>query len=291
MSLTVGSLFAGIGGFELAATWAGITPVWSNEIDPFCCKVLRKNFDHEIIQKDIRKIQKNDLEPIDIICGGDPCQPNSYAGLGKGTADHRFLWPEKFRIIRAIQPSWVVNENVSGSITNGVLDLKIDDLESEGYTCQAYCIPAESVGALHQRERVWLIAHNPNGYAKYGRSGPLSGKEQKIQQREQVSRTWEPVDLWAFASKADRERFQEFHIPQSGLQPQPTRGEFFGFGADPHGNIPRDFIESAIIRMLNGLPEGLDYNQRNKRIKALGNAIVAQVAYEIFKAIVEQKNY
>ena len=205
MSLTVGSLFAGIGGFELAATWAGITPIWSNEIDPFCCKVLRKNFDHEIIQKDIRKIQKNDLEPIDIICGGDPCQPNSYAGLGKGTADHRFLWPEKFRIIRAIQPSWVVNENVSGSITNGVLDLKIDDLESEGYTCQAYCIPTESVGALHQRERVWLIAHNPNG----------------------------------------------------------TR-------------CRQQYITN---------------NQRNKRIKALGNAIVAQVAYEIFKAIVEQKNY
>ncbi len=75
--MTVGSLFAGIGGFELAATWAGIEPIWSNEIDPFCCAVLRKNFKHRIIEADIKIIGKDNLESVDILVGGPPCQPTS----------------------------------------------------------------------------------------------------------------------------------------------------------------------------------------------------------------------
>ena len=115
--MRLGSLFAGIGGFELAATWAGITPVWSNEIEPFACKVLTKNFDHEIIQKDIREIGKHNLPAVDIISGGFPCQPFSQAGKRKGTEDNRYLWPEMLRIIRELQPSWVIGENVAGLLS------------------------------------------------------------------------------------------------------------------------------------------------------------------------------
>jgi len=111
--MTLGSLFAGIGGFELAATWAGIEPIWSNEIDSYCCKVLNKNFNHEIIEKDIREIGKHNLKRVDIISGGDPCQPNSVAGLGKGKEDHRFLWPQMFRIIRELHPPWIINSFTS----------------------------------------------------------------------------------------------------------------------------------------------------------------------------------
>lgn len=271
-----------MGGFELAATWAGITPVWSNEIDKGLCEKLRKNYNHNIIEGDIRDVEK--WKPVDIICGGDPCQPHSHAGLGKGTADDRYLWPAKFEVIRAVNPSYVVNENVYGSISNGVLDRKIDDLESIGYTCQAYCIPAESVGAMHQRERVWLIAYNPNGYRSDPEPGKIragQGKKQTLEvEQYQVHQSWEPIDLWSFASDADSEQWNQFFISEGR-----TKTEFFGFGPNAYGNIPRDIIESAIVGMLNGLPEGFHYNERNKRIKALGNAVVPQVAYEIFKAI------
>lgn len=159
--MTLGSLFAGIGGFELAATWAGIEPVWSNEIDNFACDVLRKNFTHEIIQKDIREIGKHNLPGVDIISGGEPCQPHSVSGLQKGVSDIRYLWPEYFRCVDEFRPRYVVNENVFGSISNGTLDKKMDDLESIGYTCwPPIVIPANFMGAWHKRKRIWLVAYS-----------------------------------------------------------------------------------------------------------------------------------
>ena len=114
-AMTIGSLFAGIGGFELAATWAGIEPLWSNEIDPFACKVLTKNFNHEIIQKDIREIGKHNLQPVDIISGGFPCQPFSQAGKRQGTDDDRYLWPEMCRIIKELRPPGLLVKMLLGS--------------------------------------------------------------------------------------------------------------------------------------------------------------------------------
>lgn len=293
MSLKYGGLFEGIGGFALAAQWAGFTPVWSNEIDPFCCKVLRKNFQHEIIEADIRecgKGRKYELRPVDIICGGDPCQPHSRAGLGKGQADDRFLWPEKFRIVRELRPTFVVNENVDGSLSNGVVDFKIDCLESEGYACQAYSIPAESVGALHQQERIWIVAHNTDKVDIDRASGHIQETQCKISERKLIPIIGEPVNLWFDDTNADAERFEEQYFSEKpDLRPERLSG-YFGFGAYAHGNIPRHIIESGIIRMLDGLPQGMDYADRNKRIAALGNAIVPQVAFEIFKAIKEITN-
>lgn len=282
--LTMAGFFSGIGGFELAALWAGIIPVWSNDIDKSCCRKLRRNFSHRIIKKSITQIEADELETVDIICGGDPCQPSSKAGLGKGAADDRYLWPEMFRVIRAKHPSFILNENVDGTITNGILDRKINDLESEGYTCQAYVLPAEAVGAFHRRDRVWLVAYDPNSSIKIGAGREIQGqgKKESLQKRNEIQHACEPVDLWPFDTYSDIERLQkQYDAAQSGVLSEGV-SRYFGFGPAAHGYISKDIAQSGIIRMLNGLPKGMDYPDRNRRIAELGNAIVPQVAYEFF---------
>lgn len=166
MTLTHGQLFGGIFGFGLAAQWAGIKNVWYNDNNHFCCEVVRARMKDgqitdnvKIYEKDIKEIGK--LEPVDIISGGEPCQPNSLSGIRKGISDERYLWPEYFRIIRENESRYVVNENVFGSISNGVLDQKINDLESIGYTCwPPIIIPANYMGGWHIRKRIWLVAYS-----------------------------------------------------------------------------------------------------------------------------------
>jgi DNA (cytosine-5)-methyltransferase 1 len=157
-------LFSGIGGFALAAK-----SIWKEryenvgfcEIDKYCQKVLRKNFGNDIkVFEDIRNLRKEDVvETVDLLTGGDPCQPHSNAGKRNGTSDDRCLWDEMFAIIRWAKPRWIINENVVGSISNMVFDKKISNLENEGYTTAKFIIPACAVGADHKRERVWIVAN------------------------------------------------------------------------------------------------------------------------------------
>lgn len=285
-----GSLFSGIGGFDLAAQWMGWENVFQVEKDKRCLRNLEKLFKDSKRYHDVKLFSGFPFRHLlDILTGGDPCQPHSVAGLGKGTKDDRFLWPEMFRIAQELNVPWIVNENVSGSITNGVLDLKIDDLESVGYTCQPYCIPAESVGALHQRERVWLVAYNAdfnrdNKIAREVRRDKEESSGLETQQHE-IHQPWEPVDLWAYNPYTNPERFQKYNVSTKPETLTERLSGYFGFGPAPYGHITRDVIESGIMGMLNGLPEGMDYADRSQRIKGTGNAIVPQVAFEIFKAI------
>lgn len=287
-----GSLFSGIGGFDLAAQWMGWHNIFQVEKDKHCLEILARNFPTTKRYTDVKTfspITHGYNNTIDILSGGDPCQPHSLAGMGKGTKDDRYLWPEMLRIAYELNVPWIVNENVSGSISNGVLDIKIDDLESIGYACQAYCIPAESVGALHQRERVWLVAYNANSHrdCKITRELCRNKTEQTELETQQykVYQPREPVDLRYVNPDSNSQRFKEYHNSTESRTQKEGVSRYFGFGTDTHGNIPRDTIESGIMGMLNGLPEGMDYADRSQRIKALGNAIVPQVAFEIFKAI------
>jgi DNA (cytosine-5)-methyltransferase 1 len=285
-----GSLFTGIGGFDLAAQWIGWINKFQVEKDKHCLYRLNKLFPYIPKYDDVRTFKGTLFKhTIDVLSGGDPCQPHSVAGLGKGTKDDRFLWPEMFRIAQELNVPWIVNENVSGSIANGVLDLKIDDLESIGYTCQTYCIPAEAVGALHQRERVWLIAYN----ADFDRGNKIARDLQRAEEKEssleveqyKIHQPRKPVDLWIDNTDSNFERLEkQYHASVAKRFKEGVSG-YFGFGSYPHGHITRNSIESGVMGMLDGLPEGMDYAERNQRIKALGNAIVPQVAFEIFKAI------
>ena len=159
-TVTHGSLFAGIGGFDLGFQWAGIKTLWDVEIDSYCQKVLRKNFPDTEILSDVKEVGKHNLSPVDIISGGFPCQPWSVAGKQGGTEDDRNLWPEMFRVIGELHPRWVVAENVPNLDAMGYLDVAIDDLESIGYEVRPVEIPAAGVGAPHLRKRIWIVAYS-----------------------------------------------------------------------------------------------------------------------------------
>ena len=151
-------LFSGIGGFALAARWANMETVAFCEIDPFCQKVLAKNFPNVPIHNDIKTLNGEDFAGIDIITGGYPCQPFSEAGKRKGDRDDRHLWPEMFRIIKQARPSWVIAENVVGHVTMGLDDV-LHDLEGERYAARPLIIPACAVDSPHRRDRVWILAY------------------------------------------------------------------------------------------------------------------------------------
>lgn len=161
--MTHASLFSGIGGFDLAAEWAGWTNVFHCEIDPFCRSVLKYHFPNATQYEDIRTTDFTAWRGrVDVLTGGFPCQPFSIAGKRLGTSDERYLWPEMLRAIREIRPRWVVGENVRGFInwSEGlVLETVCADLEALGYEVQPFVLPACAVGAPHRRDRVWIVAH------------------------------------------------------------------------------------------------------------------------------------
>ena len=177
-------LFSGIGGFSLGLeATKRIKTVAFCEIDSFCTKVLNKNWPTVPVYNDIKeltyeKLKADGIESIDIITGGYPCQPFSIAGLKKGEKDPRHLWPEYFRLIKECRPTWVIGENVSGHIKLG-LDTVHQDLESEGYTFRTFSISAASIGANHQRERIWTVAYSQRN-CDFNKEQRGDGEEKKI---------------------------------------------------------------------------------------------------------------
>lgn len=163
------SLFSGIGGFDLASQWMGWNNIFQVEKDEWCQSILTRHFPLTERYLDIKEFNGEKYRgSIDIISGGFPCQPFSVAGKQKGTEDDRYLWPEMLRVIREIQPTWVVGENVPG-IVSLALDQVCTDLENEGYTVQAFIIPAASVNAIHKRDRVWILANRTGlGHSRGG---------------------------------------------------------------------------------------------------------------------------
>lgn len=163
--MNVLDLFSGIGGFSLGLELAEMRTVAFCEIEPFCRAVLRKHWPNVPIFRDIKHVTTESirrLQPIDLVCGGFPCQPVSVAGARRGEADERWLWPEFARVIREVEPRWVLAENVPGLLSadrgrlfGGILR----DLAALGFDVEWHCISAASVGAPHRRERVWIIGH------------------------------------------------------------------------------------------------------------------------------------
>lgn len=163
VKLKHGSLFSGIGGFDLAAAWLGWDNIFHCEIDPFCRKVMQYYFPNSKAYENIKETDfTKQRGKVDIITGGFPCQPFSLAGKRLGTKDERHLWPEMLRAIREVRPGWVVAENVRGLISWNeglVFEAVCADLEAEGYKVLPFLIPAAGINAPHRRERVWIVAY------------------------------------------------------------------------------------------------------------------------------------
>ena len=160
MTLTVGSLFSGIGGLDLGLERAGHKVIWQSEIDPFASKVLEKHWPGVPNYGDIKQIDWATVKRPDIICGGYPCQPFSLAGQRKGTNDPRHLWPWVRTAISELRPRFAILENVRGHLTMGGLQV-IGELAEIGYDAEWRVVSAAGLGAPHRRERLIIVAY-PN---------------------------------------------------------------------------------------------------------------------------------
>jgi DNA (cytosine-5)-methyltransferase 1 len=244
-------LFAGIGGFSLAAHWMGWTTEAFVERDKFCQAVLRKNFGQGIeIHDDITTFSgKPFCGRVDIVCGGFPCQPYSLAGQRKGKDDLRHLWPEMLRTVKEVRSRFVVAENVFGLVnwSGGMVFNDVQtDLENAGYAVVPYLLPACAIGAQTRRDRVWIIGQLSDT------SGVRCGQPQVISERQQ---------------------FDRGRTPQRLVDP---------LYRDASRHYWRN--ESGFVGVLDGLSDGVD------RLRSIGNSIVPQVAYEIFRAIQDAEN-
>jgi DNA (cytosine-5)-methyltransferase 1 len=322
-----GSLFSGIGGFDLAAEWMGWGNMFHCEWNQFGQKVLKYYWPNAISYDDICKTDFTIWRGrIDIITGGFPCQPYSMAGKRKGTEDSRHLWPEMLRAIRECQPTWIVGENVPGLInwSGGLVFEQVClDLEGEGYEVQPVVLPASGVNAPHRRDRVWFVAYNANARNEgmCGQTidvdGLLASANTKSKRGSRYAKRTESthsingstgeigVDGYPKSKGLERRnRATKSKRPESGCDEinAHTSGARFkernttdlaarsGYSAGSNPTNWTDWPTVAPLRHGNdGLPSRLDGitfpKWRNESIKAGGNAIVPQIAYQIFKTI------
>ncbi|MEO6889876.1 MAG: DNA (cytosine-5-)-methyltransferase [Ktedonobacteraceae bacterium] len=243
--MTVGSLFAGIGGFDLGMERSGGFEIaWQIEIDPFCQKVLAKHWPDVARYGDIRECGAHNLAPVDVLCGGFPCQPHSSAGKRQASKDDRDLWPEFARLIRELTPQWVLAENVVGLLSSEggcFFGTVLRDLAQAGYDAEWCVLSAARLGAPHLRERVFIVAYPFNTRCTTTRDISTRPIFQWSQSRwkQGTNRVGRPSESW---------------------------GDFWA-------------VESDVCRVAHGVSSRLD------RIRGLGNAIVPQCAEYVARCI------
>ena len=292
------SLFSGIGGAELAASWLGWQNLFHCEIQEFQRKVLEYWFPKSVSYEDITKTDFRQWRGrVDILTGGFPCQPFSMAGKRLGAKDDRYLWPHMLRAIREIRPTWVVGENVAGILSMVQPGKEVDmgdkaslfeenyrtreeqlytiegicqGLEQAGYSVQTVVIPACAIGAPHRRDRVWIVAHRTDARVKDLQQERKDGICQSFSSTNADRIRPQRRNTQGKQYTQSRHRFEKFFRKES-WKDFPTQPPI----------CSRD--DGLSIRMANLTISFAKW--RRKSIEALGNAWVPQVAYEIFKAI------
>jgi len=312
MAMRLLDLFSGIGGFSYAAETliGGYETVAFCEMDEFCQKVLKKHWPQVPIFDDVRTLDASRLGRIDIVTGGYPCQPFSQAGRRQGEQDERHLWPEMLRIIKSCQPRYVLAENVAGHVTMG-LDQVLTDLEDQGYTTRPIIVPACAKNAPHRRDRVWIIGQlttNTND------TGNRTSRSYIDQEQQTIEQGWEKQSFFEF-SRHDEAMANTDSIRCRGgnckgcpdCKRQVLSAERKGreVGSEVEGcsqscgtsrsveqrvGNMADGISTGLLRHFDREPEHIPRvtkgeKDRAKKLKALGNSIVPQVAAEILLAI------
>ena len=314
MTLTVGSLFSGIGGFDLGLERAGMKVIWQSEIDPFACKVLKKHWPNVPNLGDITKVDWTNIERPDVICGGYPCQPFSTAGKRGGNTDPRHLWPAMFNAICNLRPRYALMENVRGHLSMGFGDV-LGDLASIGFNAEWQVIPAAAVGAPHKRDRVFIVAYPDDARSRTPerdvKSSGSSGKQKrKVVSQRGISRRGAVVADTESKQSDVRQRRNDSTQPQKqGLQAQvrtgntnvayaesSTRRDAQPYGLQTVFGQTTEFrksgctsrtvgdwwqIEPDVGRVANGVSDRVD------KLRGLGNAIVPQVAELVGALVVE----
>lgn len=283
-------LFSGIGGFALAAQMAGgYETVGFCEIEPYCQKVLAKNFPDTPIHGDVKTLNGNEYGTIDIITAGYPCQPFSAAGQRKGAEDDRHLWPEIKRIVKTNRPSWILCENVAGHITLG-LDEVLFDLETEGYTARPLVIPACAVDAAHRRDRVWIIANSRevgcghgSDYREERHIQDNKNRDAKKGESEWEGRKCGSSETRQNVANSGCARSEKRMAESTGCDQRNTGivdDESPACIGQANGERMETWLpEPPVGRVANGIPRRVD------RLRGLGNGIVPQVAAKILQAI------
>ena len=261
LHMNFGSLFSGIGGLDLGLERAGMTCLWQSEINPYASRVLKKHWPATPNLGDINDIDWRTVPTVDLVCGGYPCQPFSYAGSRNGTNDPRHLWPRFADCIRILRPRFALLENVTGHLSLGFGDVAAD-LATLGYNAQWDCIPAAAVGAPHLRDRIFVIATRNDGMDTYSDSEPNVSLNAATQ-------PWPTPMAYTDSSFSERE-CKPVRRPAQRTNAHISSVTRSNWTSEPN-----------VGRMANGIPHRMD------RLRALGNAVVPQVAQHIGHIIMD----
>jgi DNA (cytosine-5)-methyltransferase 1 len=274
MPLTFGSLFAGIGGFDLGFEWAGMSCKWQVEIDDYANRVLAKHWPGVPRWRDVRTWPQPGTESVDVICGGFPCQDISNAGKRAGLdGDRSGLFFEIIRIACELEPRFIVLENVAALLNRG-MGRVLGELAEIGFDTEWHCIPASAVGAPHVRDRVFLLA-----YTKSKRINRNMGNDSK---EKKTNRKW-PNQFNSFSenvANAESKRPQRRRPAKQQISNSWDEQIKLGRNCDS-ARTNNWAVEPAVGRVAHGISNRVD------RLKCLGNAIVPQVAYLVGKRVIE----
>lgn len=310
-NLTHISLFSGIGGIDLAAEAAGFRTIAQCEWADFQNQILENHFPDVPRFRDIRDMTKEDVyektntRNITLISGGFPCQPFSFAGKRRGFEDDRYLWPEMLRVIKELSPSWVLGENVAGFLNMG-LEKTVSDLEEAGYEVRAFVLPAVSVGAWHERKRVFIAGHLSDAGSVNRKYGCLQCPNWQIKENGETQKTQfnglslesKPADggiLYAGSDGAVGDRLSRAgdggaegivygsHEPVYETAQSQSRlgGMADGLSGWVDGHKWWEHEPDGINRIVEKNPFWKD------RMFSLGNAVVPQQVYPILKCIAD----